>query len=518
MKPARTIDADLCVVGSGVAGMICAIGAARRDARIVVVERGTRTPLAESVRRLDAGRYPFARGALANTHVVNRGRHEHAVPTENAVGGSTLRWWGHAPRLDPSDFALASRHGVGVDWPIGYDELEPYLLRAEHELAISGDGDDCPWPRSGPYPHPAHPLSPHERIIASALEAIGLPVQPMPLGRLSRAAGGRPPCCGSATCSIVCPTDAKYTALNTHVPAAERTGRVEIVEALRANALVAEGGRIAALRCQDATGAEVHVRARRFVLAGNGVENPRLLLASALVDPAFVASPHTGRHFMDHPHVMAVGTSARDLRRGYGPTPSGGMSWALYEGPWRRERAAGLVELVNLPRDARAAADAAAAGLARGLRGDDLRRHVQAADRTFYVGFQMELLPDPANRVALSATAKDPFGWPSIEITYDAWPDYVARAADHWRGVAQQLAARLDARVTFTERHESRHLIGTCRMGRSIEDSVVDRDLRYHAYENLYVLGSSAFPTGGAANPTLLIAALALRLGDHLAG
>lgn len=513
--PLLELETDVCVVGSGVAAMVAAAHLGKLG-RILVLERGPRVSHEEAVKVSELGRDPFPPTQLARSHAESRGKTKYPFWTINAVGGSTLGWWGHAPRLVPNDFRMASLYGVGRDWPISYEELEPYYSRAEVELGVAGAANVGP-ARSREYPLPPHPLSPHEALIAPELARLGVRIGAMPQARASRPFDGRPGCCGSGTCTPYCPTNAKYTALNTHIPRAERAG-VELRHEIRINTLVVRRGVVVAAHGETPDRRVVEVRAKTFLLAANAVENARILLNSGQ-SSGFIQSPHTGTCFMDHSHVMLEGEVDRSLERGFWPTPSNGVSYDLYDGPFRRERSAALVELYNMPPSPDEVLDALTAAMKAGHRGEGLQRATRLSwQGQFRVGFQLEVLPDPSNRLVLSATGKDPFGWPRVELHYDGWPAYTRRSAEAHRTLGERLADRLRARCRFVERDESRHLLGGTRMGASPEDSVVDRDLRYHAYPNLYVLGSGVFPTGGAANPTLLIAALSLRLADHLVG
>lgn len=515
----KTIECDVCIVGSGIAGALIAEKLAEKYQRIVVLERGRRVDLGESARRRSQGQLPFPTSKLSMNHFVNTGRHAEPYQSENNVGGSTLRWWAHAPRFFPNDFRQKELYGVGENWPITYDDIEPYYAAAEAEMQIAGDSGETLWPRSKAYPQPAHAFSPVESALAKAWAPFGVTMRSMPLGRRSQTVGKLPACCGTAVCSIVCPVDGKYTALNTHVPRAEATGRVAIETGLRANTLQLKGRKITGVQCQDEQGDEVLVESKLTILAANAIENSRILLNTKLRSAAFRQCAQTGLNFMDHPNLEIRGLVPKRLGRGYGPTPSNSGSFDFCDGPFRSERAAGILEVSNLSLAPREYSDLAVAALREGLAGDAVRDRIRAETQgRFEMGFQMELLPSESNRITLSATRKDPFGWPLLEIHFDGWTDHVNRGALHIQELARRVVAKLGGEVAFSQRYESRHLMGTTRMGTSPDTSVVDPTLRHHHYDNLYLLGSGAFPTSGTANPTLLIAALTLRCADHLLG
>jgi choline dehydrogenase-like flavoprotein len=517
----KNLEAEVCIVGSGVSGALCALRLAGTYERIVILEKGVRSPggLHAFQRSIAERRDPsrcYPETALSRNYFINKRDH---VPYEymvGVVGGATNAWWGSAERLLPSDFKMKSIYGVGLDWPIEYEELEPYLCEAEHEMSIAGDIRDSPWPQSRPYPQPAHPLSPHERLIADRIEAHGLKVVSMPTARLSRSSGTRPACCGTGTCGA-CPVEAKYTCSNTHIPLIDRTPSIELRSGVRANLLEARGDLIEAVVAQDEKGDEVIVTAKVFVLAANAFENVRVLLNSSVHDGGFRANRHTGRNFHEHPSLEVKGQSPLDLQRGYGPTPMAGVTHSLADGAFRSQRAAVEVATYNPPPSADDLADPIVRGLRDGLSGDRLLRRARSEwQGRFWLGCQIDQLPEPDNVVRLSATQRDPFGWPILEIDVRCWTDYVARGAEHWRSIAETIVSDLRGTAEFKPHPAFVHHEGTHLMGTSPENSVIDRNLRYHHYKNLFLLGQGVMPTGGVASPTVTLAALSLRCARHI--
>jgi choline dehydrogenase-like flavoprotein len=512
------IDAEVCIVGSGISGALCALRLADCFERIVILEKGVRSlggshayqrSLAE---RRDPSRC-FPETPLSRNYFTHKRDH---VPYEymlGVVGGATNAWWGSAGRLLPSDFKMKSLYGVGLDWPIDYDELEPYLCEAEQEMSIAGDINDSPWPQSRPYPQPAHPLSPHERLIADRIEAYGLKVVTMPTARLSLPLGARPACGGTGTCGA-CPDEAKYTCSNTHIPLIDRTPSIELRPGVRANLLTASGDRVEAVLAQDEQGDEVIIRAKVFVLAANAFENVRILLNSSMHDESFRANHHTGRNFHEHPKLEIKGQAPLDLKRGQGPTPMAGVTHSLADGAFRSERAA--VEVATYDPPPWADDHDMDAPFVRRLRdrlfGEQLfRRERRDRQGRFWLNCQIDQLPDPDSVIRLSATRRDPFGWPILEIDVRCWTDYVARGAAHWRSVAEKIVKDLRGTAEFNQQPAWVHHEGTHLMGTSPENSVVDGNLRYHHYKNLFLLGQGVMPTGGVVSPTVTLAGLSLR-------
>jgi choline dehydrogenase-like flavoprotein len=163
------------------------------------------------------------------------------------AGGTTWHWLGTAIRFVPDDFRLRSRFGIGVDWPISYDDLEPWYCEAERELGVAGDASaDSAAPRSKPYPLPAIAMSYLDQRVAAGLSNLGYKVEATPQARNSIPYEGRPPCCGSASCIPICPIQAKYDA-TVHLSKAERAGAVLVERAVVHKVEVGGDGRVASV-------------------------------------------------------------------------------------------------------------------------------------------------------------------------------------------------------------------------------------------------------------------------------
>ncbi|MEZ4555652.1 MAG: GMC family oxidoreductase N-terminal domain-containing protein [Caldilineaceae bacterium] len=196
------------------------------------------------------------------------------------MGGTTWHWLGTSLRHLPADFAIRSRYGVGVDWPISYADLEPWYGAAEAELGVAGDSEeDLGSPRSRDYPMPPLPLTYLDRQVATAADRLGLAVKLTPQARNSIAFDDRPPCCGNATCVPICPVAAKYDA-TVHVRKALAHGVQVIEQAVVTRVEVDQNGWVTGLRYKRPDGSERRVTARVYVLAANAIETPKLLLMS----------------------------------------------------------------------------------------------------------------------------------------------------------------------------------------------------------------------------------------------
>src|SRR5690606_35606675 len=143
-----------------------------------------------------------------------------------AVGGTTWHWLGTAIRMSPNDFRLDSVYKRGVDWPVSYDEIEPFYVEAERQLGVAGEAGSLPTaPRSAPFPMPAIPQTFLDRHFSAKLAGTTYQVSATPQARNSVEHEERPSCCGSASCIPVCPVQAKYDA-TIHIERAKANGAV----------------------------------------------------------------------------------------------------------------------------------------------------------------------------------------------------------------------------------------------------------------------------------------------------
>jgi choline dehydrogenase-like flavoprotein len=492
-----TLEADLAIVGSGVAGLLAARAPLAAGQRVVVVERGGLKTHAE---QLKDGSYSVdVPGAEPNVDTAP-GSDPYPWDFVFGVGGSTLHWPGSTPRFQENDFRMRSAYGVMRDWPIGMDVLEPFYRRAERVLGVAGA------PRgAGGSTLPPHPFSPLDQAVAPFLE----PYVPLPQARPTRAIGRRPACCGSARCEL-CPVDSRFSVLNGLRDVLDHPGLELRTETVAARLRLSTSGRRAeSVECLDSRKRAVQVRAPLVVLAGGGFENPGLLMRSGL------ERADTGRFLYDHQHWTMLFRVRRGVRMGEGSSLSTGMSLVFADGSFRSRRSAALVSAYN---PGISMSESIVDELVSGNDGRRLRRAaLDTWRRTLPLDVLVEDIPLARRRVALSG-ARDAFGLPRLSVAYGPPTDYESRAVGAVRDALERRLAPLGvSEVVVRPGPVGGHSLGTCRMGDD-GDAVVDSDLRHLDVENLYVVGGSAFPTYSPSHPTLTLSALALRLGDRLAG
>ncbi|MGB3327317.1 MAG: GMC family oxidoreductase [Thermomicrobiales bacterium] len=515
------LDADVVIVGSGVAGALIATRLAAAGAKVRVLEAGPRTDRAAAVTRYRSGQYAYESPEWApqpttsnlDYYYIQNGPVKFSSDYERRVGGTTWHWLGNCPRLLPSDFQMKTRFGVGVDWPISYDDLEPWYVDAEHELGVSGNSEHNDGsPRSAPYPMPGLPFASGDKMFQEAAKSLGLELLQTPQARNAEPDyQGRPQCCGNATCIPVCPVQAKYDATY-HLDLAEKAG-VEITEnAVVYNVVAGADGAVSMVQYKDQTGASHDVTGKLFVIAANGIETPKLLLISKGEYSAkgiANSSDQVGRHLADHPEARVSAVVPKPYAGYRGPLQLSGID-SVREGDFRSTRGAIRLQVshsVGSPMNA--ARDLIAKGLVGKALWDEIAK---VAPYQVRLASMIEQLPDENNRVTVDDTQVDALGIPRPVLTYSI-DDYVNggwKAANELHDQMLKAVGATDI-VHAEELGGVGHLMGTVRMGDDPATSVADGFGRTHDHQNLYLAGSGLFPTTGTANPTLTIAALALR-------
>jgi choline dehydrogenase-like flavoprotein len=467
---------DLIVVGTGFAStffLSAYLKKARPNARILVLERG----------QLDTHAWQLENRRNSSTAAektfVNKSDKKKWWYTPSFGGGSNC-WWAVTPRMMPSDFRLQSTYGVGVDWPLSYDQLEEFYHQVELAMDVSGPDDSSPYPRSRPYPQPPHRFNDPDRLLKAAYPDTFFH---QPTARPRLPTQRRPACCASGVCDL-CPVNAKFTILNEMAELYDDP-RVTLqlgstVQQVEVAGGVATG--VAYLR----DGRTERARGDLVALGANAIFNPHILLRSGLHHALL------GKRLHEQVGVR-VNVNLAGLDNFQGSTSITGLGYMLYDGAHRAERAAALMETFNIPY---------------------LRMERSKWRQWMLLRFVFEDLPSDQNYVKLSDDD------PTLpETVYAGHSAYAQRAIDRLPSVLPELlkalpveSIRVNPQVDATEYH----IQGTTMMGDDPQQSIVDRYLVHHQVRNLLVLGSSVFPTGAPANPTLTLSALSLWAAHHL--
>lgn len=531
----QNLDADVVVVGAGVAGLLAAWKLVQRGVRVIVLESGPRVSRIEAVRtyreaaiKIPEAPYPEVEWAPRPTVIDPNHYYVQDGPTffkstyERRVGGTTWHWLGTTLRHLPNDFKTQTLYGKGVDWPITYEELEPWYSEAEAALGVAGDSaDDLGSPRSHPFPQPPLPLTYLDRQIAVAIQPLGLSVKLTPQARNSITFDGRPPCCGNASCVPICPIGAKYDGA-VHARKFEELGGEIRENAVAFQVEVSPEGMISGVRYKRPDGSEERVTGRIYVIAGNAIETAKLLLISrtdALPNGLANSSDMVGRNLMDHPIQLSWALAKNPLYPYRSPLENAGIE-DYRDGTFRAQHAPfrlavgedgwsfpGFTPTTNASELIRA-----------GIRGKDLAQSLNDfVSRQYRFACLIEQLPLPENRIVPEWNQVDSIGIPRPRLIYTLDP-YTQAGLAEARSVAERVFRAMQS-VYFKHGEDffgAGHVMGTHRMGDDPQTSVTDREQRTHDHPNLFLLGAGNFPTVGTANPTLTLSALALWAGDTI--
>lgn len=478
-------DRATVVIGGGMTGLLVARELLAAGQSVTVIERGRRD-LGRDALPTDQREERLSTTVHNTESVPQRGgqRWQYAY----ALGGSTLLWAGVAPRLLPSDFEMRSRYGIWRDWPISYSELVPFYQRAERLMGVSGRPNPV-FPDSDAYAVDPPPPSSSDLLLGPFLQPFGT----LPLAR-TRYGWGNPD-----------GDDRQWSALALARELADAEG-FELVDGTAAARLRVRDGSVSGVECIAIDGGRAEIATGRVVLAANGIENSALLLRSGL-DHGPV-----GRWLGDHTHISLELELAEPVEH-RADTRDSGASYAWIDGPWRAERAAAVAIPYN---HGLALRTHLARALAAGESGPDLRRRLAARfGRTVVIYLSLEDAPREDRFVTLSGR-RDELGLPLSQVHYPGDDsDYVRRGLEVISRDLEERLRPLGARIVGQSGGGlGGHMLGTCFMG---DGGVVDENLCHHRIGNLYVAGGSAFPTNSPMHPTMTIAALALRLGGHLA-
>ena len=516
------IDSDICIIGSG----ITAILAAERiteltDADIVMVEAGGHTTavrdrIGKRRRFIDYGENPWT-----GDHIRDQTGEGLFYRSMN-VGGCAMHWDAACPRFSPEDFRQRSTYDVGTDWPIGYDDLEPYYQDFEERVGVAGEPGPPEYdPRSGPYPMPPLPLSYNLEILKKWGESADIPFWTQPWAKATTTEHDRAICRRCDTCHI-CPTGAKYTP-DVTLDRLIAAGKVRLVTdtLVRRLELHENSDRVDYAVAVDSSAPDevVELRARTFVLAAGYAWSPHLLLLSAsnrFPNGLANRTGMVGTYMTGHPYASAQIDLPFESYPGMFSANS--LMSRMFARPGPLER--------YVRHDLRIWTSTAGRGPrprdndGSWLFGDAVMDDWQARTRrsSARVRGYYDVIPDRNSLLSLDPVRRNRWGDPMPKIEYRDAPESVelrAHTHDTMFGLFERMAEVGGGSVMSTQLStRMEHPGGGCRMGDDPATSVADSYGRTHDHENLFVIGASTMVSGGCANGTPTFCALSLRSAE----
>ena len=533
-------EVDFAIIGSGSAGGILAKELSTAGFSVVVLEQGPYRKAGDFTHdEYSVLMEMELHGGMNDVHGQTFRHDESEVATRpfmppvryaRTVGGSSVHFTANFWRFRPLDFKERSLLGpIGgtnfADWPISYEELEPYYTKVDWEIGVSGAPGPFDAPRSKPFPLPPMPIKSSGVLLERAAEKLGLHAQPEPHAILSQPHNGRAGCISCGYCMWYgCEAGAKSSTLAAMIPLAEASGNCEI----RPDSVVIridtdDKGRANQVVYLDAAGVEHAQKAKAVVLSANGAESTRLLFMSANArhpDGLANSSGLVGRNLMHNAHSLVNGVFEQPLNDYKGVQVSR-IVHDFYENDEKRGFYGGggidarplfsatpIIHAVegrdpNVPRWGKAFKDTMA---------HDFTRQMSIVASTTSLALD-------SNNITLDPESKDAWGRPAIRETYRDHPHDLAMAAflqDRCAELTEAAGAVKSWRRPIKPTDGGEHLLGTCRMGDDPATSVVDRFHRSHDVPNLFICDGSSFVTSGRGQPTMTIMALAFRAADHI--
>jgi choline dehydrogenase-like flavoprotein len=508
-NPQFSEEVDAVVIGTGAGGAPILARLAQAGLKVVALEAG---------KSFDYKNFATDEREQAklfwNDERLSAGKNALAFGNNNSgcgVGGSTLHFTAYTPRPQADDFRIFSEFGVGRDWCLDYEDLEPYFDELEWFLGISG-ASPYPWgkPRKRNYPLPPLPLNGAARLMQKACEKLGIKTAPAPNAALSQdyfqeKIGLRHACTNRGFCQAGCSTGAKGSMDVTFLPLALKYGAE-----IRSECFVTEfefdsQGKIKAV-VYSQNGKTKKQKCKNVFLCAGGIETPRLLLINNIAN----SSGQVGRNFMAHTGVQIWGVFDEEI------FPHKGIPGGLISEDTHRPKDADFASGYLL-QSIGAMPVTYASQLARGEKifGSELNEWMQNYNHTAGINILGDCLPHANNFMEL-ADEKDARGLPKPRV-YFSHGENENRMTRHAEKLMKEIWTEAGAKQMWTFQRNA-HIIGTCVMGDDAADSVVNENGQSFDIPNLYIADNSIFPSALSVNPALTIMALALRTADIFLG
>jgi choline dehydrogenase-like flavoprotein len=500
------------VIGSGAGGGTLANELCKQGVKVVLLEAGKRESPATFINDEWAS---FGQLAWLDKRTTSGSwrvaKDFSGLPTWicKTVGGTTTHWAGASLRIKDHEFRARTVYGEIkganlLDWPLTLNELAPYYSRAEDKLGVTRTHDV-----------PGLPGNNNFKVFYNGAMKVGY--KDCNTGHMainSRPRAGRAACQQYGFCFQGCKSGAKWSTLYTEIPAAEKTGKLE----LRTECHVAriehdDNGKVTGVVYFDKDKKEQRQKARVVCVAGNSIETPRLLLMSTsgkFPDGLANSSGQVGRNYQRHTTGSMYATFNEPVHMYRGTTMAGIVTDEAANNPKRGFVGGYELETLSI------GLPFMAAFLDPGAWGPQFTEAMDNYVNMAGLWIVGEDMPQASNRVTLNPTEKDQWGLPVPNVHYDDHPNDIAMR-NHAYKQARAIYEAVGAKKTYeVPPYPSTHNLGTCRMSAKPADGVCNKWGQSHDIKNLFVSDGSQFTTGAAENPTLTIVTLAIRQAEYI--
>jgi choline dehydrogenase-like flavoprotein len=524
---------DVCVIGSGAAGGFVVKELTAAGADTILLEAGDKGRL-EDLYIHDwpydlpkRGLGLFKQASLYSDKIRNDIEYHGdriGIDRIRTLGGRTFHWNAACLRFSADDFRERTLNGIEEDWPFSYEELAPYYDYVEHEMHVFGTREGLDVLPDGNFVAAPPRLRCSEVIAQRKLSKIGVRLIPARKAVLLNGRDGRGACHYCGHCMDVCDVRAVWSSDITVIPEALATGKLTLrLNALARKILVDKEGRASGISIIDrATGKEEKIYARIFVVCCATIESARLLLNSSTnYYPNGLANSNdlVGRYLGGHITTGATGY-LKDLVAGDTFTGDG-MTDHTYiprfnQTRGKKDYVGGFGMQINYaswmwPHHSRSVTGFGPAYKKR-------VRELQPA--MLQIGAWGKAEHRFENRITVNPKKVDKFGIP-IPIVNFKWGENDLKLFKDMRQSLLEIfdTCELEMILKGDERPGgfASHEVGTCRMGKDPKTSVLNSYCQSHEIKNLFVIDGSCFTTFPEKNPTLTIAAVAVRSARYLA-